>query len=404
MQGHIDMVCEKTADREKDFLNDGIELFTDGEYIFADRTTLGGDDGIAVGMIFSVLESKNISHPPLEAVFTVNEETGMEGAVSLDCSLLKGKTMINLDSEDENVLWVSCAGGIKNNVTLPVKRENTVSNNKIFTIRLTSLAGGHSGTDIDKNRHNAVKTLAEFLYSLGITELYEFKGGSKDNVIPNEAFTVIGFNDEKLLKEKTEAFLNTIKNECNDDKNAVISVTKTTESLLPISESDCKNILGFLKEAPYGVIKMSESVNGLVETSLNLGTLNLNENEAVITFSLRSNIDDEKEKLCEKMKSLTEKYNGFIFTHGEYPGWEYKESSRIRDIIKTEYEKLYNKSPEIQAVHAGLECGIFYKKIENLDCVSIGPDILDIHTPKERLSIKSVQRVYNLLLNVLKEL
>ncbi len=404
LQGHIDMVCEKLPEKEIDFLKDGIEIFTDGEYIFADGTTLGGDDGIAVAMILAVLEDNSIAHPPIEAVFTVNEETGMEGAVNLDCSLLKGKTMINLDSEDENVLWVSCAGGIKNNITFPVKRESTVSNNKIFKIRLTSLAGGHSGTDIDKNRHNAVKTLAEFLYSLDISELYEFKGGSKDNVIPNEAFAVIGFNDKNILKEKAETFLNKIKSECNDDKNADIIISETSENILPISESDCKNILEFIKEAPFGVIAMSKSIKGLVETSLNLGTLKFNETEAVITFSLRSGVDEEKNKLCEKMKALTEKHSGTFFTHGEYPAWEYKEISRIRDIIKSEYGKLYNKSPEVQAVHAGLECGIFYKKIENLDCVSIGPDIFDIHTPKEKLSVKSVQRIYNLLLNVLKEL
>lgn len=404
LQGHIDMVCEKTAEKVIDFETEGLTLLTDGEYLFADGTTLGADDGIAVGIILALLSDDTLAHPPIEAVFTTGEETGMGGAREFDTSLLKGKTMINLDSEDEHTLWVSCAGGARANIKIPVERTSKKAENT-YLVTLGGLTGGHSGTEIDKGRINAVKALSAFLSSLPDIELFEFKGGLMDNAIPRECTAVIGTNNTSDLFEKANTFETKLKKICPDEKNAFITVKECdSENLSPVSVESANNIFGFINEAQNGVIAMSKKIKGLVETSLNLGIMKLCENEMFISFSLRSSVNSEKEKLYISLSECAQNHSGSFSVYGEYPAWEYNEVSPLREIFSNEYEKFYNKKCELRAIHAGLECGIFYDKINGLDCVSFGPDIFDIHTPEEKLSISSVNRVYTLVKNVLKEL
>lgn len=403
LQGHLDMVCEKTAEKVIDFETEGLTLLTDGEFLFADGTTLGGDDGIAVAIILALLSDDSLSHPPIEAVFTTDEETGMDGARALDTSFLKGKTMINLDSEDEHTLWVSCAGGARANIDIPVKRVSKKCENT-YLVTLGNLCGGHSGTEIDKGRINAVKSLSAFLSSLPDIELFEFKGGLMDNAIPREATAVIGTDDISIIRKKAEDYKKVLKEKHPCENELSITVNECSTNLLPLSFESFKNILGFINESQNGVIAMSKKIDGLVETSLNLGIMKLCENEINISFSLRSSVNTEKEKLYATLSECAENHNGSFSVHGEYPAWEYNEVSPLREVFSKEYEKIYNKKCELRAIHAGLECGIFYDKINGLDCVSFGPDILDIHTPEERLSIPSVNHVYTLVKNVLKEL
>lgn len=403
LQGHLDMVCEKTADKTIDFEKDGLELFCDGDFIFADRTTLGGDDGIAVAMILALLSDETLSHPPIEAVFTTDEETGMDGARALDCSRLKGKTLINLDSEDENTLWVSCAGGARANIELPVNRTKSKLE-KAFLIKLSGLCGGHSGTEIDKGRINAVKALSKILSSLDGTELCEFSGGLMDNAIPREATAVIKAENESEIALKLKAFEKELKASSADDSALTLEIEPAICDALPLSSESKKNILGFINDSQNGVIAMSESIKGLVETSLNLGIMKLESEKLLVSFSLRSSKNAAKDALCDALKECTVLHGGSFSLHGEYPAWEYNKVSRVRDVISKEYEALRHEKCEVRAIHAGLECGIFYDKIPGLDCVSFGPNIYDIHTPDERLSISSVQRVYELLKMVLGKL
>ena len=403
LQGHLDMVCEKTAEKVINFETEGLTLLTDGEFLFADGTTLGADDGIAVAIILALLSDNSLSHPPIEAIFTTDEETGMDGARALDTSVLKGKTMINLDSEDEHTLWVSCAGGARADIDIPVKRVAKKYKNT-YRVTLKNLCGGHSGTEIDKGRINAVKALSAFLSSLPDIELFEFNGGLMDNAIPREATAVIGTDNVLKIREKAEYFEKLLKEKHPSENELSITVNDCSTQLSPLSFESFKNILGFINESQNGVISMSEKIKGLVETSLNLGIMKLYESKIHISFSLRSSVNAEKEKLYVTLSECAENHNGSFSVHSEYPAWEYNEVSPLREVFSKEYEKVYNKKSELRAIHAGLECGIFYNKIKDLDCVSFGPDILDIHTPEEKLSLLSVKHVYSLVKNVLKEL
>ena len=403
LQGHLDMVCEKTADKVIDFEKDGLELFSDGDFIFADRTTLGGDDGIAVAMILALLSDETLSHPPIEAVFTTDEETGMDGARALDCSRLKGKTLINLDSEDENTLWVSCAGGARANIEIPVERTESKFKNA-YCVKLSGLCGGHSGTEIDKGRINAVKALSKILSVLNKTELCEFSGGLMDNAIPREASAVIRADEKDEIEAQLDLFSKELKASSKDDSALTLTIEPAECSALPLTDECKDNVLGFINDSQNGVIAMSQSIKGLVETSLNLGIMKLEETKLLVSFSLRSSKNSAKEALCNSLCACTVSHGGSFSLHGEYPAWEYNEVSRVRDVISKEYEALRNEKCEVRAIHAGLECGIFYDKIPGLDCVSFGPNIYDIHTPDERLSVSSVQRVYELLKKVLGKL
>ncbi len=396
LQGHLDMVCEKDADVDFDFTSDPLNLLIDGDFVTADGTTLGGDDGIAVAMALAILDSEDIAHPNLEALFTTDEETGMYGAEGLDPSLLTGKILINADSEDEGVLTVGCAGGARAGVKLPVEflEEKPTKN-----IVISGLIGGHSGVEIHKNRHNANVLMGKFLNKIPHFNLAKISGGAKDNVIPNRCECAI-FTDCNL-KEIAENFIKENYNE--NDKN--LEITITDGEILPvINEENSKKIARLICDFPNGVQKMSKAIPALVQTSLNLGVVKFENGNFVCTFSVRSSVNGEKYELLKTLQNIAEKFNASYSDGGHYPAWEYRENSKLRDTMVNVYEKLYGEKPVVDVIHAGLECGLFCDKIKDLDVVSFGPNIMDIHTSRERLSISSVQRTYKYLCEVLKEI
>ncbi len=398
LQGHLDMVCEKDPEVEIDFNNDPIRTKIDGDFISADGTTLGGDNGIAVAMILSIFEDDSLNHPPIEAVLTVDEETGMYGAQGLDTSLLNGNTLINIDSEEEGVLTVGCAGGARAEIVLPLSP--ATNNKKCYRITVTGLKGGHSGVDIDKGGLNASKVMGDLLGSFGGYNIVDMFGGLKDNAIPREAVCVIACDTDPSFY--AERFMSTV-----DKRNDVrLTVTVDTVDMLDVAFDDdsTKWLVNLLNSVPNGIISMDRHLPSLVETSLNLGILAIEGNEARLSFSVRSSVNDAKHKLIDRLEGIAKSFGASFETHGHYPPWEYTEDSPLRDTMISTYEEMYNKKPQVVTIHAGLECGVLSSKIQGLDCVSFGPDMFDIHTSRERLSISSVKRTYAYLCNVLSNL
>lgn len=396
LQGHLDMVCEKDSTSEIDFLKDGLSLRLDGDFVSADGTTLGGDDGIAVAMALCVLDSTDILHPPLEVLFTTDEETGMYGADGLDASLLKGKILLNIDSEDEGILTVGCAGGARADIRKSLTFGETAKTKKIV---ISGLAGGHSGVEIHKNRHNANKLMIELLNSIPNVKLAYVSGGAKDNVIPNRCECSVCADCD--LTEIIDTF---IKDKYNSaDPNLQITVTDGV--VLPvINEKATREIIDLICALPNGVQKMSTQIPSLVQTSLNLGVVKIENNTLYCTFSVRSSVNSEKYEILNTLKNIADSFGADFSDHGHYPAWEYRENSHLRDVMVKTFEKLYGRKPTVDVIHAGLECGIFCDKIDGLDAVSFGPDLFDIHTVNERLSVSSVQRTYEFLCETLKNL
>lgn len=406
LQGHMDMVCEKRPDVEHDFTKDGLKLSVENGYISANGTTLGGDDGIAVAYGLALLESTDIPHPALEVVITVDEEIGLLGADGLDCSILNGKCMINLDSEAEGSIWVSCAGGGTAESHLPVQRGE--AEGEKVQVKIHGLLGGHSGAEIDKNRANANILMGSYLYALKKYvdfEIISLEGGTKDNAITREcnAQLLIAAEEMDALKTFSDEWQSKLREEyTGSDENITITVTDCGSSkewvLFPGSR---EKVLFFLNQIPFGIRKMSGSIEGLVETSSNLGVMKLEENEFYVCNSVRSSVGSAKMVLLDKIEHLTEFLGGEFVTNGMYPAWEYRKESPLRDKMVAVYEEMYGKKPEVVAIHAGLECGLFYEKIKGLDCVSVGPNMKDIHTSEELLDIASTERVWKYLLKVL---
>jgi dipeptidase D len=404
------MVCEKEHDCDIDFEKDGLSLIVDGDDIHADRTTLGGDDGIAVAFALAILDSTDIPHPPIEAVFTVDEEIGMLGAASLDCSPLKSRIMLNLDSEDEGSLLVSCAGGVSTTAHLPLTFEKT--NGLTAEITISGLVGGHSGTEINKDKANSNRLMGRTLYAL--SKKYDFSlvsvnGGLKDNAIPNKTTAVLMLTDDGVK----DAFASSV-SEMNDtykheyavtdpSLSATVSFSNNT-SADAMTKQSTKAFITALVNLPGGVHRMSHDIDGLVQTSLNMGILKTTENEMQASFSIRSSVSSEKFMLMDMISCLMDSLGGYITNFGEYPAWEFKKESHLRDLMSEVFEEQYGYKPIINALHAGVECGLFSEKLPGLDCVSFGPAIYDIHTAKERLSIESVIRTWKFTLEVLKRL
>lgn len=401
IQGHLDMVWEKNESSKINFETDGIELVVDGDFIRANGTTLGADDGIAVAMGLALLDSEEITHPPLEVLFTADEEVGMTGAEGLDASFLKGKKMINLDSEAEDVLWVSCAGGVRADIVFNADFEQ--NNKDSFEIIICGLHGGHSGAEIHKGYANANKIMGKVLSELAEKcsfAISSVNGGTMDNAITRECSCIISSDNdiEEIMSEISEVMVSGYLDTDPDISISVLPSNKTAESMT----YECtKSFINLLNELPNGVIAMSKEIDGLVETSLNLGKLRTENNTVSFVFSLRSGKDSEKEKLCDILSGICKNYPSESSFRSSYPAWEYKADSELRDTMKSVYREMYGKELNVTAIHAGLECGIFCGKIEGLDCVSLGPDMYDIHTPEERLSISSCQRVWEFLLRVL---
>lgn len=401
MQGHTDMVAEKTADSEKDLEKDGLDLYTDGDFLRAKGTTLGADDGIAVAYMLALLESDTIPHPALEMLFTSNEEVGLLGADALDTSILNGRIMINVDSDDEGIFTVGCAGGGRVDFTLPIKTD--ASNGKSYELSVSQLLGGHSGVEIDKCRANAIKIGAKILSSLGEIRIVSLEGGTKDNAIPRD-FSVKFKTEFGIGGIFEEAKANALKAYKNIEPYAKVTLTECSCDGAALDAESSKAVISILNEVKSGVISMSEDIKGLVESSENLGIAKLSDEAFGFTVSVRSSKADKKAELIESLKRIAGKYGAYVSVRGEYPAWEYKKDSRIRDVACKVFYDMYGKEAKVITIHAGLECGIFSDKIEGLDCISLGPDNYDIHTTEEHLSISSTARVWEFLKNVLKEI
>ena len=404
IQGHMDMVCEKDADCLIDMDREGLDVTHDGECVFARGTTLGGDDGIAVAYALALLADRSIPHPPLEVVITVDEEIGMLGADAIDLSMLAGRTLLNIDSEDEGVFTVSCAGGATATICLPVTRRPVYG--PCVKLVVEGLKGGHSGVEIHQNRANANKVMGEFLsrvqklMPLCITSI---SGGSKDNAIPRSCqvnLVALGMGLERINDVAAE-LEKQIREEYDEPEARVYGddVDAFGGNAIPTELTD--KVIALLCACPNGVQKMSEQIQGLVQTSLNLGIVNSGE-EVKLVFSVRSSVNEEKKALLARLEELARFHDAVYTQMGEYPAWEYRENSPLRDASVAAYEKLFGQTPEVVAIHAGLECGLLSEKLPGLDCISFGPQMHDIHTSREKLEIASVKRTWDFLLEVLK--
>ena len=393
LQGHIDMVCEKDADCGKDMETEGLDLFVDG-------------DGIAVAMALAVLDADDIPHGPLECVFTADEEVGMIGARALDASALKAKYLINIDSEEERVLTVSCAGACRTLCTLPVTR--VPFDGETLRVKISGLVGGHSGEEIHKGRANANLLLGRALDEMsraGALRLIRVSGGAKDNAIPREAEAVVRTGDAAALRRAVEALAAALRAEYHvADGHITVTVTETDDGLTPMDAASTERAITLLLCAPNGVVEMSMDVPDLVQTSLNLGRLTSDEASLRASFMIRSSINSQKNAVASRLARLAEALGGQTELDSDYSAWPYRPESPLRDRVAEVFYEQYGEKPRIAAIHAGLECGILSGKLPELDCISLGPDLTDIHTPRERLYIASTERTWRLLLGTLKRL
>ena len=414
LQGHMDMVCEKGKDCNIDFERDGLELVLKDGIISANGTTLGGDDGIAVAYALAILDSSDIPHPPLEAVFTVDEEIGMLGAAAIDCSPLKSKIMLNLDSEDEGYLLVSCAGAVTAASHIPVSFI-PAADKTLMSINISGLLGGHSGVEIDKNRANANILFGRILYTLNRKlsfNLVSIEGGLKDNAIVKTAVAVIAVNESDIqtVKDCVSHMEDLFKHEYVVSDPDIKVAAEITDSSSEAAANDMMDnistnrVIAALVNMPYGIQGMSSNIKGLVESSLNLGILKTTDTEVVLSYCVRSSIASRKQEMLDKITSLTELLSGYVTLTGDYPAWEYRQDSPLRDLMKDIFTEQYGREPVIQALHAGVECGLFAGKIPDLDCVSFGPDMKDIHTTNESMDVESVKRTWEYTLEILKRL
>lgn len=410
IQGHLDMVAAKTEESMHDFLKDPLKLSSDGKYLYAEGTTLGGDDGIAIAYALAILDSDDIEHAPLEAVFTSDEEVGLLGAKALDMSLLKGKYMLNIDSEDEGVFLTSSAGGLRADMVFD--NQLVDASGESITITVKGLQGGHSGTEIDKGRANAHILMGRILNILSDRidySILDIQGGTIDNAITKKCEVTVIVDEEKLINidKICLEIQNLLRSEYKyKDDNICVSPTDggKKNNVKVLCKDDQNRLIFLLNSLPNGVIAMSSSVPGLVETSLNCGVLKYDNGSLTIGFSLRSSNDVAKRSLADKLKCYADYFNASYEESGDYPAWPYKPDSKLREIISSAYQKQYGEEPRFEALHAGLECGIFSGTMKDLDIVSFGPNMSDIHTPDEKLDVESTERVYNFIIEVLKEL
>lgn len=408
LQGHTDMVCEKNPDVDFDFTKDGIKLIVDGDTLRADGTTLGGDNGIAVAMCLAILDDKTLAHPPLEVLLTADEEIGMLGAFDFDCSQLTGHKLINLDSEYEGVLMCSCAGGANAYSRIPVQRENAEL--EMVELEISGLTSGHSGVEIDKGRANSNVLMARLLHGLAEKvdyRLVKLDGGSRETAIASKSVAVIGVTDggtETVLAE-VEKLGMVFKKEYATTEPAMVVAAKagTRETVNALTAADTALAQQVLLALPDSVQAMSMDMPGLVQTSLNFGILRLEETELFFANTVRSSMTTQKRWVLAQVEAIVNLAGGKTEVSGDYPGWSYNPHSVVKDTILRVYRELFGKEATVEAVHAGIECGLFADSIQDLDCVSIGPDMGDVHTPREHLSISSSARTYQLLCKVLQE-
>lgn len=408
LQGHMDMVCEKESGVDIDFEKDGLNLMIDGDFVTAKGTTLGGDDGVAVAFALAILDDDTLAHPPLEVVITVDEEIGMLGAYDIDLSMLKGKKLINIDSDEEGIILTSCAGGMSLVIDLPVNY--VVQKGLELRLNINGLLGGHSGAEIHKERANAdilMGRVLENIMNLSPMGIVRLAGGLKDNAIVRECSTKLLIPEEsrKLIEKNLIKLNDTLRKEfatSDPDLKLEYSFGNVIEGKM-LDYASVNRIVYFLRSTPNGVMHMSQVMPGLVETSLNLGIMELTDESLHMVTSIRSSVSSRKEDLKVRVCNLVEMLGGEYSIEGDYPAWEYKPESDLRQVLSKVYEEVAGVAPSFQAIHAGLECGIFSDKIEDLDCVSLGPNNFDIHTPAERLSISSTQLYYKIIVELFKQ-
>ena len=406
IQGHMDMVSIKEDWCALDLKKDALELYIDGDWVSAKGTTLGADNGVAVAYVLALLESDEYKHPKLEIIITVEEEVGMDGAKLIDVSMLEGKKFINIDSGEEGTILTSCAGGGRFRAKLSLNRGKR--DGVLVDISISGLQGGHSGVEIDKGRANACYEIIRMLYIFTKKidmSLLEANGGGVDNVIPSNATisVVIKKEDLGLLEAEVNAFHKLLQNEyCGKEDGILISFETRGESQYAVvNDEDIDKMCSLVLNLPNGVQSMSGTISGLVETSLNLGIMKIDESGICIDYAVRSSVESKKIELVEKMTLLTKLYGGEVETKSFYPAWQYRQDSQLRDDFVKAYKENLGVEPEIEAVHAGLECGFFAGKIADLDCISYGPDLEEIHSTNEKMCISSTQRMWKILLKVL---
>lgn len=397
LQGHLDMVCEKEPGLDFDFEKDALKLQIKGDLISASGTTLGGDDGVAIAIALAVLDDKTLKTPPIQVIFTSDEETGMYGAKALDASLLTAKRFISLDCGKEGAFTAGCAGGVC--VKTDIQAETEKIKKEAYKIEVSGLCGGHSGEEIHKGGLNANKVLGEFLSTLKNVRISEISGGDKDNAIPVYSSCVISCDGD--VKSAAETFRN--KATVPADKGLEISVSGTVSDTFCTGESS-KKIIDLLCALPFGVQAMCKEIEDVVETSLNIGVMGLRGNTFSVLLNLRSSVSSEKEALKNRVIAIGESFGGKVTAFGDYPAWQYRQNSPLRETVMTVFKEMYGKTPTVRVIHAGLECGIFSGKIADIDAIAMGPDMFDIHTSRECFSISSLARTYDFVCRILEAL
>ena len=408
LQGHMDMVAVKKPDCDIDMAKEGLRIAVRGDEIYAEGTSLGGDDGIAVAYALALLDSDTIKHPRLEVIVTVDEEVGMDGARGIDLSMLTGNRMVNLDSEDEGIFLTSCAGGARVKGKLPLSEAQRQG--VAVEVTVGGLLGGHSGGEIHKERGNSNCLMGRLLYRLAETfdiGISRLQGGLADNAIPREtkAVLVVEERDKEAILDVVKTVEGEIRAELSSkDPGAFLAAGEGRPgSWLCTTAEDTAKAAAWLIALPNGVQAMSADMHGLVETSLNLGILSYEDGSLLADFSVRSSVESAKQALIDRLCAVIGLAGGSFSVSGDYPGWKYRKDSPLREKMTALYEKMYGKAPKVEAIHAGLECGILGSKIADLDCVSMGPDMKDIHTTEETLSISSTGRVWEFLVRLLEE-
>lgn len=404
LQGHMDMVAVKTADCPKDLEKDGLDLEINGDLISAKGTSLGGDDGIAVAYSLAILDDPDMPHPPLEVIITTDEEIGMLGAAYMDVSDVKGRLFLNMDSEDEGIFTVSCAGGATVTCRFPYERENVTMDT--LTVAIDGFSGGHSGVEIDKGRANANVVMGRLLYGvMDDVQIISINGGEKDNAIALSCQAVLAVPAGKMadVKAAIENVFHIVAEEYKvTDPNAAIHMEEAGAAAQDaLTKKDTQTVIQALLHMPAGIQRMNPEIEGLVQTSLNLGILFTTEDAVNLSYAVRSASEHEKQFLIDKMDALAVLLGGSTEITGPYPGWEYRADSRLRDVLVDTYRELYGKNPVVEGIHAGLECGLFASKMGDIDAVSLGPQMEGIHTVNEVLSISSVQRTWELVTKAL---
>ena len=410
LQGHTDMVCEKNADTVHDFENDPIRLVVDGEWLRADGTTLGGDNGIAVAYMMAILESKEISHPALECLFTTSEEVGMEGIVAFDHSLLTARHMVNLDSEGEGLITAGCAGGVRTDLFIPTPRTAAGEGDAYVKVTLSGLCGGHSGEDINRGRTGANVLLVRLLKALGEQErfsLVTLSGGSKDNAIPRECEAVVCMPAERIAAFAMAAMLlsDTVAEELvEDDRECTVNVERVAAEdvgYAPMDADATMRVLCTIGIVPQGVLKMSSRMEKMVEYSRNVGVIRTEESGVKITMTSRSGIESQLDHAEQSLAGLAVLAGGTVTHRNRYPGWDFAPVSRVRQAYIEAFTAQLGYEPRVIAIHAGLESGYLKKKLPDMDIIAVGPDMKDLHSPDEQFSLPSLERVWKVLLHLL---